>query len=467
VPIDTLTPDNQAAIAGVLAGIINGPTGFNMPLATVSGNKVTLKGDALIEFIGGVTAVRVSATDAVYPRAPQAPAAALFAEAKSDLGTGTIEATFRADGDFGTAVNLSITSVDFGGPASPFVMTRGSDISVVVNSFAAQPTTLQELIDAINNDSRASALVTASRRSFDVPTTDIGSGVASLTGGAVQLRLTGQGSSFDTATSLGQLDLEENQNQRLSTTIDAQTFAYDFPGTPDEPGHRDLPVEAGSGYDQHINPAFGEDSVSGVRTVYYNFRSAYGSDPQGNTLSNVISDNQKQRTREALELWARYLGVQFVETANAGVTIATGDLRSLNSAAPDVRTVPNGLVRVDPTYSKSLLVLDTNTSWNDSFGQSYFQSVMRGVGYMLGLGSSPELPVSGEPVYPSVNDVVHGQLLHRPDSNDIDMYRFTVDLEPGKTGLFTAETFAERLTDSSLLDTVVRLYRETPSVAAS
>ena len=40
------------------------------------------------------------------------------------------------------------------------------------------------------------------------------------------------------------------------------------------------------------------------------------------------------------------------------------------------------------------------------------------------------------------------------------MYRFTIDVEPGRQGLFTAETFAERLANSSLLDTSITLYRE-------
>src|SRR5690606_23951327 len=67
-----------------------------------------------------------------------------------------------------------------------------------------------------------------------------------------------------------------------------------------------------------------------------------------------------------------------------------------------------------------------------------------------------------EPSFPSNLDILHGQHVHRPDSNDVNLYRFEVDLGAGnRTGTFTAETFAERLPDSSLLDSALRLFRET------
>ena len=66
-----------------------------------------------------------------------------------------------------------------------------------------------------------------------------------------------------------------------------------------------------------------------------------------------------------------------------------------------------------------------------------------------------------EPVFPSNYDVVHGQYLHRTDSVDIDLFRFVVDLDdPTQVGTLTAETFSERLADSSLLDTELTLFEE-------
>ena len=51
------------------------------------------------------------------------------------------------------------------------------------------------------------------------------------------------------------------------------------------------------------------------------------------------------------------------------------------------------------------------------------------------------------------------------------MYKFTVDFSVGTTdattGVFTAETFAERLSESSQLNTVLRLYKEVPAVNAA
>ncbi len=50
-------------------------------------------------------------------------------------------------------------------------------------------------------------------------------------------------------------------------------------------------------------------------------------------------------------------------------------------------------------------------------------------------------------------------IVFRPENNDIDLYTFQVNA----TGLFTAETLAERLPNASLLDTNLRLYKQTAS----
>ncbi len=66
-----------------------------------------------------------------------------------------------------------------------------------------------------------------------------------------------------------------------------------------------------------------------------------------------------------------------------------------------------------------------------------------------------------EPVFPSNVDVLHGQYVHRPDSVDVDLYRFVVDLDDAdRIGQLSVETFAERLSDSSALDTTVTLFQE-------
>ncbi len=73
------------------------------------------------------------------------------------------------------------------------------------------------------------------------------------------------------------------------------------------------------------------------------------------------------------------------------------------------------------------------------------------------VATSAELLVSSnEPSYPSVSDIINGQYLYRPDSTDVDLFRFSLR----ETASVSIQTFAERLLDASLLDTQLRLYRE-------
>jgi large repetitive protein len=98
---------------------------------------------------------------------------------------------------------------------------------------------------------------------------------------------------------------------------------------------------------------------------------------------------------------------------------------------------------------------------------------MREVGRLLGLGDSFDLPpgtIQGsepalgrpgnplEQIFPGNHDIVHGQHLFRPDNRDVDLYRF--DIAPGTRGALRAETFAERLNNSSTLDTYISLLRQ-------
>ncbi|MBI2477593.1 MAG: hypothetical protein HYV60_02770 [Planctomycetia bacterium] len=185
----------------------------------------------------------------------------------------------------------------------------------------------------------------------------------------------------------------------------------------------------------------------------------------------------------------QHLGVQFVETASDGLTIVTGDLNVLNPALPEVlEFVTNDFrVRTDPQFADGMLVMDSVVQWNEDLGGDWFLNAMIGIGSMLGLGLANDLPRSTlmarftapldpitqqqtpffnvpdpEPIFPGNADILHGQHLYRPDGVDIDLYRFSIDVDTGKVGDFTAETFAERLPNSSLLDTVLTLYRENP-----
>ncbi|HIF34390.1 MAG TPA: hypothetical protein EYQ75_22610, partial [Planctomycetaceae bacterium] len=245
-------------------------------------------------------------------------------------------------------------------------------------------------------------------------------------------------------------------------TNDGQPFEIDLPGSSDEPGHRDIPVQ-----DHIIGVA---DSLVGVTDISYNFQENYGKDTEDRVLRNAITEVQKERVRQIFEIFGEYFGIDFVETQFRGLTVAVGDVRAVNPVAP---TGPNGLDGISsggPNIGIAVLSAQQFDNQNDEFGGAFFQAAMREVGELLGLGSTNELPpltISGsdpsqafgipvEPIFPGDADIVHGQFLHRPEVKDIDLYTFEVSV----AGLFTAETIAERLLVPSQLDTVLNLYRQ-------
>ncbi len=272
------------------------------------------------------------------------------------------------------------------------------------------------------------------------------------------------GSSFSTAdTSIGTLTTE---SLVIASAIEPQPSPIILPGSNQDPGHR----QVSSSFDQHV-PEGGADALNGVSVIAYNFKSIYGRDTNNVALRNLINETQKLRAREAFSLWGHYLGVQFVETPSDGFTIATGDLRALDPTAitdPDVIQGASGDIpgaEFGPTA-----VLNGAQRWTEEYGGTWFREAMRQIGFLLGLGAAGDLPegtiMGGNPeltfgnaplgIFPGDHDITHGRYLYRPDGNDIDLYRFTMP----EAGLFNAETVAERLPNSSLLDTVLRLYRQ-------
>ena len=136
------------------------------------------------------------------------------------------------------------------------------------------------------------------------------------------------------------------------------------------------------------------------------------------------------------------------------------------------------------------MVFGINTEFDTAFGESFFRVAMSGVGFLLGLEQAGDLPPQTlmslnreflfdsinteeqisplEPIFPGNFDVLHGQHLHRPDGIDVDLYRFEVDLgDADRQGSLTVETFAERLADSSLLDTTLTLFEEVQASATT
>ncbi|MEZ6078178.1 MAG: hypothetical protein R3C56_21635 [Pirellulaceae bacterium] len=69
---------------------------------------------------------------------------------------------------------------------------------------------------------------------------------------------------------------------------------------------------------------------------------------------------------------------------------------------------------------------------------------------------------------PGNQDILHASYLYRPDGTDIDLYRFEVDFGAGdRVGILTAETYAQRLGNSSPLDTELMLFRQQQASATT
>ena len=145
-------------------------------------------------------------------------------------------------------------------------------------------------------------------------------------------------------------------------------------------------------------------------------------------------------------------------------------------------------LRIDPSFQEPAIVFSNQVVFGTAYGEDFTRKAAAGVGILLGLNPANDLPASAllsltgsylnesintansalEPVFPSNVDVVHGNYIHRADSVDIDLYRFEVNLnDADKTGTLTAETYAERLPDSSLLDTTLTLFEEVSATATT
>ena len=311
--------------------------------------------------------------------------------------------------------------------------------------------------------------------------------------GQTPIVLNSVGDSLGTALDVGVFG-EFNQTTSLvfSESISPQLLNTELIGGADDPGH--------TSEVDHINPLFGADQPSttdafgnivplSITEIAYNFNEIFDTDFQGNEFLNQITERQKTRIREVLNLWSSKIGVQFRETQDEGITFALGDRANLQDrSVPAVSAADlDAQVRIDPTFNDSAVVFSNQENFGTAYGESFTRKSAAAVGLLLGLAEANDLPsqtllaffpsflnATGaqsidnisdlEPVFPSNFDVLHGQFLHRPDSIDVDLYRFEVDLDDAdKVGTLTAETFSERLPDSSLLDTTLTLFEEVPA----
>ncbi len=238
-------------------------------------------------------------------------------------------------------------------------------------------------------------------------------------------------------------------------------YRLDFPGADTEPGNRQIR------YQDHVIRV----DTDGIEVIEYNFQGILGTANGSNQL-NAITEDQKVLVRRIMSLYENYLGVRFVETTTRGFTVGVGDMRAVNATlinGPGFPFVATGNLLANGQPATIIDIQDFNTSDQNKFGSELFRTFMRGIGNLLGLGFADEIPgltvqsnvpptnpgIDTELVFPGNADIVYGQFAHRPEGKDIDLYRFALP----STGKLRIEVSAERLNESSLLDSALRLYQ--------
>lgn len=275
--------------------------------------------------------------------------------------------------------------------------------------------------------------------------------------------------------------------QRL---IQEAFYDYDnrWPGGNDEPGHemRSTSGQENANVEQHIlNWDFNiYDAEAGVTTFFYCFPKAL------NGVSNYITDQQKNSVREIFQLLGDYCGAQFFElktpdngSAPTQITYKDSTFPVISFTVADLATLggtsgEGDVLGLGGGTSVCLDIVDFGNSTNCEYGSGFYHTAMHEIMHCLGIGHTYDLDTptimgeseksdyysgTAEVVYPAPADIVHLQYLYRNDSIDVDMYKFNL----GQAGVLELETIAQRLTQSSGLDTLLHLYDEDGTLIAT
>ncbi|MEM9587098.1 MAG: pre-peptidase C-terminal domain-containing protein, partial [Planctomycetota bacterium] len=224
-----------------------------------------------------------------------------------------------------------------------------------------------------------------------------------------------------------------------------------------EPGHRDHELDS----DMHVSSIDGDNGITVTEYTFFRNQS-YGVDASGAPVFTQINDAQEQRFRETLEIYSALTGVEFVETESSGLRLIVGDLFA---ADPDSTSGPGGVAGLGGPGQVTMDFADFATPESNAPGLSFFQTALHEVGHALGLRHAYDIEGAlmgdgnaSDWVFPGLDDIVHLRHLHQREALDVDLYR----VELTSDGNLSVQTNAERLADSSLLDSRLVLYREEP-----
>ncbi len=280
-------------------------------------------------------------------------------EALDLAGTFDIGPTLEVRGDAGSfADETTFTIIDVNNMRRTFEFDDAGTASVAQGNVAVPynsslPTTAADMALAIAAAVNGQTSPTGSATPFAVSATPSGTRIAFNAERNVFL-----GTSIGTNAPAG-LAVGTESVIITSDIASVAPYPFDFPGTEDEIGHREIRPQ-----NHLLTPA---DTNSAITTFTYTFDqvTTYGNNSNGQPLFNAITEAQKERAREIFQLYGEYGGIDFVEVPRsslASLWVITGDL-----------VVQGGTSAAGGTLGISFqnrLVMDSLEAWDDIRGAS-------------------------------------------------------------------------------------------------